>query len=85
MDHTTPRTPLPARLILAEHGEWVSPSWARDSNDDQWVRYGWKAQTYAGQSFFIHKEQSFALQWLAERGYKDTGDGAHYHRSESNG
>lgn len=71
---------LPTRLTLAEEGQWETPSWAQTSDNDEWISYGWKAWTYDGVLFFRHQEKSVVQKWLADNGYTDTGDGAHYQR-----
>src|ERR1700704_5554290 len=37
------------RLTLNEEGMWETPSWARDSDDDEWRSLGWRAWTYSGE------------------------------------
>lgn len=76
------KSTLPTRLTLAEEGQWETPSWAQTSDNDEWISYGWKAWTYDGIPFFRHQEKSVVQQWLADNGYTDTGDGAHYQRQE---
>jgi hypothetical protein len=76
---------LPERLSLTEEGQWETPSWARTSDDDEWISYGWKAVTFEGQIHFRHKDKAVVEKWLADKGYVDTGDGAHYQRSISQG
>jgi hypothetical protein len=77
---------LPAQLTLIEDGEWQLPYTGVSTmnvnyDDEEWIGYGWKAVTYEGERHFIHKDKAVVQQWLAERGYIDTGDGSHYRRS----
>lgn len=81
---TTPGT-LPALLILAENGMWVTPSWGQTSDDDYWFRHGWKATTYDGHTLFSEKELTDVRKWIIDRGYVDTGDGRHFRRPEDHG
>jgi hypothetical protein len=69
-------------LLLSEEGEWETPSWARDSDDDEWRSYGWRARTYSGEVAYRHPEKATVEQWLLEQGYHDSGDGIHYEREE---
>lgn len=69
---------LPQMLRLGEDGQWYTPTWARTSDDDQWIWTGYRACDHSGNVFFRHKERAEIVQWLVRQGYQNTGDDAHY-------
>ncbi len=82
------QTALPERLTLQENGYWEPRQLGmntmnRDPDDEQWISRGWKVVTFEGKRFFEHQQKGMALQWLIERGYVDTGDGAHFQQQAS--
>lgn len=79
----------PQHILLAEDG-CNQPrvlgvnTMNRDHDDEQWVSTGWKAWTHDGVIYCQGKDEAVVLRWLADNGYVDTGDGAHYERSVGN-
>lgn len=76
---------LPERLILAEDGyhqprELGVNTMNRDHDDEQWVCTGWKAWDHDGVIYYQNKDDAPVRRWLADNGYVDSGDGAHYQR-----
>ena len=71
---------LPERLTLTEMGYHEPLPWYRNPevDDEEWMSEGWKAVTYEGHIHFSHKDKEVVAAWLADHGYYNTGDGAHY-------
>ncbi len=76
-------TTLPQLLIFNEEGYWEQPTWSSDPDDEEWVHTGWRAWSYEGVQHFRSYDKIAVQNFLAENGYTDTGDGAHYRRAES--
>jgi hypothetical protein len=74
----------PDLLLLGEEGYHESLNWWQnpETEDPEWITTGWAARTYSGSPFFRHNDRAKVEQWLAENGYHDTGDGAHYRKQE---
>jgi hypothetical protein len=53
-----------------------------DHDSAEWVGHGWEARNYEGVVSYGHKDKAAVLTWLKEKGYKDTGDGAHFELRE---
>ena len=68
------------KLQFGEEGYWIQMSRSNSSEDKGWIGTGWKVTDDQGEQYFRHYEKTFALQWLADHGYMDSGDGVHYVR-----
>lgn len=73
---------MPELLLLGEAGCYEDLPWWRNPEieDGEWISEGWQAREYGGHSHFQHEDKAVVQQWLAEHGYQDTGDGAHYRK-----
>lgn len=67
-----------ATVQLVEDGDWITPSWSNNPDDEEFIETGWKVVTYEGAQLFWHNALAPVERWLREHGYVDTGDGAHY-------
>lgn len=65
-------------LQLTEEGYWEQPCYSRNPDDEEWIGTGWQARNFDGDVLFRHKDEEPVRQWLAENGYKPTGDGLHF-------
>ena len=71
---------LPKQLRLEEEGYWRQMAGSKESEDEEWRGIGWKVTDEQGAYYFRHQEKVCALQWLADHGYRDRGDGTQYGR-----
>lgn len=64
---------LPIRLSICEQGDW--------SLDNVFVPTGlYEAQDDNGTPYHIASQERDIERWLLDNGYRDTGDGIHYHQ-----